>query len=255
MWMKKGWWVSLDRLSWSRTLQNVLSLLFPLHCVACQASGALFCATCLAAVQPIAEPLCQRCGLPLRDRFCGYCHLLPPAVGRLTGQRSVGLYLQPFSTCIQAFKYRQQTSLAPLLGNLLARAYQHYQLHADLIIPVPLHYERERQRGYNQATLIASVCAQQLMLPLDTTGLRRTRATPAQAMLKAEQRYLNVLGAFHYQASFATLNVRNRSILIIDDVSTTGSTLAACADPLWQAGAREVWGLVLARPLKPLAFF
>lgn len=203
-------------------------------------------------LRPITAPFCQYCGLPLQSRSHCYCRTLPSYIHTLSGQRSVSLYQYPLSTCIQAFKYQRQTALATLLGTLLAIAYRRYQLHADLIIPVPLHHEREHQRGYNQSALLATVCAQLLQLPLDSTGLIRTRATPAQARLTAEQRYQNVWDAFHYQASAATLPVLNRNILIIDDVSTTGSTLAACARPLWQAGAREVWGLVLARPLQPV---
>jgi ComF family protein len=132
---------------------------------------------------------------------------------------------------------------------LLAKAYQNTPICADLIIPVPLHTERLRQRGYNQAHLLAQVCAQAVGIPLNTSLLQRRRATQAQVQLHGQERYSNVAEAFCCQSPIATKSLENRRIVIIDDVSTTGATLEACAAPLFVAGASEVWGLVLARPM------
>jgi len=132
---------------------------------------------------------------------------------------------------------------------LLAKAYQASNIHADLIIPVPLHPERLKQRGYNQAHLLAQVCAQAVGVPLNVSILQRRKETQVQVHLHHHERHSNVAGAFCCQSPIATKSLENRRIVIIDDVSTTGATLEACAAPLFAAGASEVWGLVLARPL------
>ncbi len=132
---------------------------------------------------------------------------------------------------------------------LLVETYQRTGLIADMIIPVPLHRERLQQRGYNQAQLLAEVCSAALGLPLHISLLTRVRATAAQAHLSMRERQQNVAGAFllDYKAKVRVLSQSN--ILLIDDVCTTGATLEACATPLFAAGAKTVWALVLARPL------
>ena len=111
-----------------------------------------------------------------------------------------------------------------------------------------LHSERQQQRGYNHAYLLAEVFAAQVGIPLRDDVLVRHRATLAQVGLKSGERQQNVAGAFACTPLFATGALFGRRILLIDDVSTTGATLEACAAPLFSAGASAVWGLVLARP-------
>ncbi|MDQ2717663.1 MAG: ComF family protein, partial [Chloroflexota bacterium] len=134
------------------------------------------------------------------------------------------------------------------LGLLLARGYRHYGLRADAIIAVPLHHERERQRGYNHARLLAEICAVNVDIPLYDDLLIRQRATSAQVGLQPRERYQNVAGAFMCNPASTTGTLFGRNKLIIDDVCTTGATLEACAEPLFAAGVATVWGLVLARP-------
>ena len=131
---------------------------------------------------------------------------------------------------------------------MLAYCYRYYNLTADVIIPVPLHVERQKARGYNHATLLAQHCARDTGIPVCNDILIRHRATPAQVGLIGSERSRNVAGAFTCTPQFATGLLAGRTIGIIDDVTTTGATLAACAAPLFAAGARTVWGLVLARP-------
>jgi ComF family protein len=166
-----------------------------------------------------------------------------------TAWLSVSLYHEPMRGCIHALKYDGNTRLAQPLGLLLARAYTRYSMQADMLIPVPLHSERQQQRGYNHALLLAEVCSAQLGVPVNDGILVRQRATVAQVDLHPRERHQNVAGAFACTSTYAGSVLKGRKIVLIDDVSTTGATLEACAEPLISAGAKEVWGLVLARPL------
>lgn len=235
---------------WSRSqavMQQCLDVLFPAHCAGCQRSGHVLCPTCIAQIRPLPSPFCQLCGTPLSTYgACKNCQYHPL---KLNGQRAVSLYQEPLRGCIHGLKYDGNTRLADPLGLLLAKAYTAYGMRADVLIPVPLHCERQRQRGYNHASLLAEVCSAQLGVPVNNDILVRHRATIAQVDLHPRERHQNVAGAFACASASASRAINGRSIVIIDDVSTTGATLEACAAPLFAAGAKEVWGLVLARPM------
>jgi len=227
-------------------LQPILDLLFPQRCLICKRGGHVLCPLCLRSIQPLRPPFCPHCCTRLSPyaqcRNCQYGAL------RLSMLRVFGSYEEPLRSCIHALKYDGQTRLAEPLGKLLAQAYVTHRLRADLIIPVPLHKEREQQRGYNQATLLARQCATEIGVPLREDILIRQRATSAQVGLSIQKRQQNVSGAFACHPMFTTGALFGRTILIIDDVCTTGSTLEASSTPLFAAGARRVCGLVLARP-------
>src|SRR6266571_5611567 len=227
------------------SMRQVLDILFPPHCAGCGSSGEILCPSCTAQIQPLPSPFCQRCSTPLAPQgICPSCQYHPL---NLSGLRIVSVYQEPLRSCIHALKYDGNTRLAEPLGRLLAQTYRYYGLQADAIIPVPLHSERQKQRGYNHAYLLAEVCATQVNVPLYEDMVVRYRATPAQVGLTASERLQNVAGAFRCSPAFATGALYGRKILIVDDVYTTGATLEACAGPLFAAGVREVWGLVLAR--------
>jgi ComF family protein len=120
---------------------------------------------------------------------------------------------------------------------------------ADMVIPVPLHASRRRERGYNQAELLARAFASMQGLPVRTDVLMRVRATEAQTHLSQAERRRNVAGAFALSDPMAAKMIAGRRIMLVDDVTTTGSTLDAAAEPLRAAGAASVWGLAFARPL------
>ncbi len=228
-------------------MQQFLDTLFPIHCAGCQRTGHVLCASCIAQIQPLPSPICDVCGTPLSTYgVCKSCQYHRP---NLNGQRAVALYQEPLRGCIHALKYDGNVRLAVPLGLLLARSFRYYGMQADMLIPVPLHRERHKQRGFNHASLLAEVCAAHIGIPMNDTILVRHRATVAQVDLHPSERYQNVAGAFACSSS-AKKELHGRSILIMDDVSTTGATLEACSTPLYAAGAREVWGLVLARPLR-----
>ncbi|HLH62169.1 MAG TPA: ComF family protein [Ktedonobacteraceae bacterium] len=225
--------------------QRFLDVVFPPQCAGCKRNGYILCSSCIARIQPLPLPTCQHCCAPLPpDGICKACYYHRLA---LSGLRAIGLFQEPLRGYIHALKYKGNTRLAQPLGELLAQAYVRYAIQADMIVPVPLHSERERQRGYNHACLLARACSTKLGIPLHTGLLVRARATLAQVGLNLKDRRQNVAGAFVCSPPFTTGSLLNRRIIIVDDVSTTGSTLEACAAPLFSAGALAVWGLVLAR--------
>ena len=229
-----------------QAMQQLLDLLYPPHCAGCQRGGHVLCPSCLAQIPPLIA-VCQRCSAPLvPGSMCLSCQSAPL---RLSGLRAVSAYQEPLRSYIHALKYDGNTRLAQPLGTLLARAYRASGIYADAIVPVPLHSERYRKRGYNHAALLARACASQTNLPLIENMLVRHRATLSKVGFKPWERQQNVLGAFSCSPAFAHGQLRGRTLLLIDDVSTTASTLEACASPLFVAGATAVFALVLARPL------
>lgn len=228
-------------------LQQAFDLLFPPRCAACQHSGSILCSACIATIRPLPPPYCAHCNTPLdASGTCKNCRYAPL---RLNGLRVVSKYEGTLRTCIHALKYAGNRRMAEPLGLLLAHVYRMHGLRADMIVPVPLHSERIRQRGYNQACLLAQVCAKHTNVALDSSLLVRMRSTASQIHLNVKERQNNVAGAFSCTPTITKDGLRGRSILLVDDVCTTGATLEACAVPLFAAGAQAVWGLVLARPL------
>src|SRR5258708_16495404 len=175
-------------------MQEVLDLLFPPQCAGCKQSGHILCASCIARIKPLPSPLCQHCSTPLSPngacKTCYYHRL------SLSGLRAVGTFQEPLRAYIHALKYEGNTRLAQPLGHLLAQAYMAYNIQADMIVPVPLHSERERQRGYNHAYLFAQVCSLELGIPLHSDLLIRQRPTLAQLDLNPADPPHNLAGAF-----------------------------------------------------------
>ena len=233
-----------------QALPYLLDLIFPPQCGGCKRSGSVLCSSCATQFKLIDPPFCQHChSLLAPTGNCQRCHFHKL---RLSGLRVAYMYQDPLRTCIHNFKYNGNIRLASPLGLLLAKAYRASNIQADMIIPVPLYTDRLRQRGYNQAHLLAKVCAQATGVSLNTSVLERIRDTREQMRLQAYERYSNVAEAFCCSSSIATKSLVERRIVVIDDVCTTGATLEACAAPLFAAGASEVWGLVLARPMSHL---
>ncbi len=232
-------------LRWFRLyLDAWLDVLFPPRCAGCGAFGVILCDACRAQFRPIVAPYCRRCGQPLPEgTLCGPC-----ARGRfvhLDMARAAAIYAPPLRDAIHAFKYQSNTRLAVPLADFMIARVRREALDVDLIVPVPLHRQRLQQRGYNQAELLARHLGDAFRIPVDTSVLARVRATPPQVTLGLRERMENVRGAFRCQDEAA---VAGKTILLVDDVMTTGSTLEACAEALKIAGAKRVWGYTLARP-------
>lgn len=236
------------------TAQRLLDLLYPPRCAGCGARGIPLCASCRSRLTPLAPPLCARCGLPLhvapdRDmRLCPECRFAP-AFSAMRQVRVATAYESTAREVVHALKYGGQRRLAEPLGHLLAATFTREGMRADLIVPIPLHPERLRERGFNQADLLARVCARHLRLQLVTSALARVRPTPSQSHLPRDQRRHNVAGAFRLTSANVAAQLAGKRILLIDDVATTLSTLDAAATALLAANPAEVSGLAVARPI------
>ncbi len=224
--------------------RQILDLLFPPQCVCCQAPKAWLCASCINAIAFIDQPVCRRCGEPANNKAlpCRNCRQHP--LEALKGIRSAAHFEStPLRDAIHNFKYRNQRVLATVLGEMLVDTIDRFDIDFEIIIPVPLHRRRLRERGFNQSELLATEVSRKMDRPMNTTWLQRCRDTKAQVNLSAEQRYQNVCDAFLCSGD----NLRGRKILLIDDVCTTGTTLDACALALQKKEVSVVWGLTLAK--------
>jgi len=228
----------------------LLAVLLSPRCAAC--GNALdrptlgpVCTKCWLSILPLTPPLCDRCGDPLpswrlvslpRAR-CPRCRRRSRPVDRL---RAIGAYDGALRSIVHALKYDGRRSLARPLGDLMKARGEEILKDAHLAVPVPLHPWRRRERGFNQAEDLA----RHVGLPVKL-ALRRVRRTQTQADLPAAKRHGNVKGAF----ALARLNdsLSGKIVVLIDDVSTTGATLDACALALKEAGVREVRALTAAR--------
>jgi ComF family protein len=233
-------------------VSHLLDLVFPPHCVGCGASGTLCCATCVAGIQPPALVLCARCQRPLHSTgaaapagLCAHCQA--DGRGALSGLRVAARYEGMVRQAIWGLKYTGQRRLGEPLGDLLANIALELRPSVQLVVPVPLHPSRLRQRGYNQAELLARRCAAHLGLPVRSDLLARTRATPSQVGLGLTARQANVAGAFGATRR-APAVLAGRAVLLVDDVATSGATLTAAAQGLLAGGATSVWGLAVAQP-------
>lgn len=234
-------------------LYSLVDMLFPRTCAGCGIAmvekGVYVCWDCRASLAVIAPPFCSCCGDPVHGRVdhayvCHSCEKRPP---HYREARAAIQYNTIGKRLITQFKYGNALWLEPLLVDLLSSSIQaRFDLDAiDVLCAVPLHPVKRRERGYNQAWLLAKALSRRLQKPLCPPGsLKRTRPTPSQTRLTAGQRLTNVMGAF---------NVRDRKewmgkrVLLIDDVMTTGATVSACAKALLNAGAASVDVATVAR--------
>jgi ComF family protein len=232
-------------------------------CAACDAlldapTRGCICAVCWSRVLLIAPPVCEHCGIPLpswrshaSDVACARCRRQDRALDR---GRAAGLYEGALRDIIHAFKYGARRSLAaPLAALMRAQATASGLFDGvDAIVPVPLHRARQRTRGFNQAEALARALKQRAPV---LRALQRIRATQPQTDLPAAQRHRNVRGAFALARGFrAAPRVLARTcVLLVDDVSTTGATLEACARVLKAGGVREVRAVTVARAVLPRA--
>lgn len=236
---------------WLQTeFRGLFDLLLPPACPLCGSESGgrspfFFCPACLSGIHPIGSSCCPRCALPYpteegSDHLCESCLRDTPPFSRVV---ALGIYEETLRTAVQRFKYEGAIVLDRPLAELLAAVLESDGApRPDLLIPVPLHYSRLRERTYNQALLLARVLGRRWRLPVPPRLLVRSRPTPQQQGLKAEVRRQNLKGAF---AMNRKLN--GERVLLIDDVVTTGATVRECSRVLLEGGAGEVVVAVLAR--------
>ena len=240
-------------------LRSFFAVLFPSECRLCNTSllnisRLPVCDECLALIHPLRASVCVLCGerlapaqLLMGDGQCVHCRQLPPAFARAV---SFGEYEGELRGLIHLLKYESVTPAAPVLGGMLATAILELlsacESSLPIIVPVPLHRGKRRERGFNQAELIARAAVQQLPQPLEiaTRVLVRHRRTESQVGLTREQRVENLRGAFRV---VDRAKVAGRNVIVVDDVMTTGATLSECARVLKRAGAEQVWAATVAR--------
>jgi ComF family protein len=224
--------------AWRTAFESVLELVFPAHCAGCGRAGAVWCPACRQRLVPVATRVCLSCR---REAAVGSAF---DACGPLAPRAwAVAVYRPPLDRALTYLKYRPDARLARALAESMANVARAYRLQATCVVPVPLSERRLRRRGYNQAELLGRAVAGLLGLPLFPPAIVRIRETGSQVGLEAGERWANVDGAFAADPSL----VRDETILLIDDVHTTGATLAACSEALAQAGARRVLALTVAR--------
>ena len=238
----------------SELYQGLLEFFFPRLCLSCDErlleGEEIFCSRCHNALIPVPLPQCPLCGAPLGNRVIedDRCPDCPPKQVYFDRARAPLLYHGPIVEAVIALKFRQRIELAEFLARILL---YHVKMEMnkekfDCIVPVPLHYRRFYSRGFNQSEEIGRFLAGWMSAPLWAEVLRRSRPTKPQTRLAYADRLKNVRDAFEI---FHAEPVKDRHVLLLDDVYTTGNTLNACAKVLKEAGARKVTALAVCRAI------
>ena len=246
--------------SWATAAASgLVSVFFPAGCRICDeflpdARRVPICDTCFSSFQRIPPPLCEVCGCSLpgltpQGRQLALCPVCRDKTYAFDRARSFAVYEGLLVKAILLLKFEQIAPLGKWFAERLAQVTlgESEAMATDLVVPVPLHRDRERERGYNQAALISRPLAKRLHLPHKTVLLMRTRARPDKRILSLEERWESVRGAF---ATRPGSQIDNQRVLLVDDVLTTGATLDACARALREAGAKSVIGVTVARAAK-----
>ena len=245
------------------TAESLFSVLFPSDCRICQSaltkiSTLPVCQACLQKIAPLSGIICNICGEKLFSRYveteegprCGMCRRVPPPFRRAV---AYGAYDGVLRDLIHLLKYQRVHPVAPLLARLQMEATAPIGLPQNLlVIPVPLFKRKLRDRGFNQAEEIARAFVDRCKgrsIQLETSSLVRTRETASQTGLTRHQRRANMRGAF---SVVKPDRIQGRSLLVVDDVMTTGTTAGECARVLLRAGARQVFVATVARATREI---
>ena len=226
-----------------------IDLLYPKRCPVCfdalPAGNTLICPECRQKIRYVSGPTCYACGKPLSDdtrEYCGNCEKKRPPFKKAVAYAEYGSkYMRRL---LYEVKYRENCQLLdfPCLDFALRIKDCVSAWHAEALVPVPVHEKRKRERGYNQAEEIADRLSKALSIPVERSLLVRTENTKAQKELGAEARLANLRNAF----SCAKKNTAYHTVILVDDIYTTGSTACACTEALLQSGIPEVYFLSLA---------
>jgi competence protein ComFC len=229
---------------------QILNFFFPKKCISCKKTGSYFCAWCthLIVQNELVCPVCERTSL------FGVTHAICRRRYNLDGLWNLGVYQNPLRLAIQKLKYRWVKEIADELTDIMIEYWAKYQpfLLDEIkqnrgedwvVVPVPLHWQRQNWRGFNQSALLAKLLAQKLGLKY-SDHLVRTRNTTPQMKLLSKDRKHNIKGAFALNTGSFLLNT---NVILVDDVWTTGSTLKECCFVLKRSGFKKVWAVTIAR--------
>jgi len=230
------------------SVAGFVDLLFPPKCLVCGAHGSVdICEICKQGFANLEPPFCQRCGVTTdgRREFCDDCH---SGAGWYFAQaRAAGHFSGPLRQAVLALKYREKRRLGGPLGAYLAAYLSSKPFDSivpDIIVPVPLHRSKLRDRGFNQAQLIAQEVSKAISIPMAENILKRNRRTQPQAGLYAEARIANIRDAF---SAARSPQIDGKTVLLVDDVITTMHTIDEAARVLVDAGAKSVLAVSVAR--------
>ncbi len=235
-----------------QAVEAALTFVYPAQCRVCDKSLGLetvpyMCDACWHDIQFVEPPWCEICGTPdiENENTCEACASNPPRYGKL---RTIALYEAALQQAIHLFKFEKRRRLAkPLTQLILAHIPNDCSIgDYDFILPIPIHKKRLRERGFNQATLLAKGIAKATGVPIATDVLFRHRYTAPQSSLDREARQTNIVDAFQLRAEES---IRGKHLLLIDDVFTTGATIREAVKALWHADPAEIDVLTLARAL------
>ncbi|MEA2088183.1 MAG: ComF family protein [Candidatus Caldatribacteriota bacterium] len=238
--------------------EGLLNFVFPLDCKICEkpireSKGYSICEDCFKTIELIEHPYCIKCGKPListgyfkqnREIICLECKRKKYS---FEFSRSVGIYNKVLKKCIHLFKYYGEKKLAIPLGKLMVDYLlknNEFENKFDLIIPVPLHNNDLKKRGFNQSVLLGKAIEDYFSVPVREKVLVKKKLTPFQVNLSKKERERNILSAFSVEKPE---EIEGKNILILDDVFTTGSTVEECAKELMKARANNIIVLTLAR--------
>ena len=218
-----------------------LDLVYPPTCCGCGIKGVRWCSDCQSKVEVIGDLVCPSCGCPQKSiSTCGICRQNHPPYAAL---RSWSVFKGPLREALHHLKYKKDISLGDSLSKPLISFLRKLTWDIDLVTPVPLSAVRLKQRGYNQAALLAWPVAMSLHFVYSKEALLRIKESKSQVGLSFQDRRTNVAGVFWADSKI----VSGKNVLVIDDVTTTGATIESCALSLSTAGAKEVYGLTLSR--------
>ncbi len=234
-------------------MPNLLDWIFPKKCLGCReflfSSQEELCVTCQEKWPSLKPPYCSQCALPFEtsptiNHLCGDCLRHEKQCMSVCAS---GVYEKILHEMIVRFKYHGEESLAKFFGSQMVMAFsqkQKDQIEIDLICPIPLHIKKLRERGYNQAQWLAKEVGKNLKVPVDPFILIKKQHTGSQTQLTGVDRYENLKGVFGVQD---VSKIKDKTILLIDDVYTTGATVEWASHVLLKAGASQVMALVIAR--------
>ncbi|HSQ26183.1 MAG TPA: ComF family protein [Anaerolineales bacterium] len=222
-------------------LWEILDWIYPPHCGGCGETGSRWCQNCRSQVKLVDKNYCPTCGHVHHSP--GLCSRCASHIPSFHSMRSWAFFDGPVRNALHRLKYQGDIALGEVLARPMLQLLQNLQWEIDCILPVPLAIDRQRKRGYNQAALLAYPLALGAGIFYGAKGLVKIKETQTQVGLTFEQRHENVEGAFRAYSKI----VKNRKVLVVDDVTTSGATIESCASAIMEAGADRVYGMTLAQ--------